>query len=239
MQHALIDADILNYRIGFATNNEDESTAIRTMAGFLEDLLLFELPESQTWELFLTGKGNYRDDYAVTVPYKGNRKGSEKPKHYKLLREYLELSWGAQIINGMEADDMLAIRATERDDTVIVTLDKDLDQVEGWHYNFVKKIKYFVTKDEGLLNFYCQFLTGDSVDNIKGVHGIGPKKALKLLEGKTEQEMWDVVVEHLGYDRAVENGHLLYMLRTEKDQFIPPPERLTEMLKYESTISEG
>lgn len=222
MQHALIDADILIYRIGFATNNEEQSTAIRTMAGFLEDLILIDLPEVQTWELFLTGKNNFRHQYAVTVPYKGNRK-AEKPIHYQLLRDYLVLSWGAHVVEGKEADDMLAIRATALgSDSVIVTLDKDLDQVVGWHYNFVKKNKYFIDKAQGLLNFYTQFLVGDTVDNIKGARGIGPKKALALLEGKTEEEMWDIVVEHLEYDRAMENGHLLYMLRTEDDVFQPP-----------------
>lgn len=222
MQHALIDADILIYRIGFATNEEDESTAIRTMAGFLEDLLLLDLPEVQTWELFLTGKNNYREQYAVTAPYKGNRK-SEKPVHYHLLREYLSLSWGAHVVEGMEADDMLAIKATTLgDSSVIVTLDKDLDQVEGWHYNFVKKNKYFIDKAQGLLNFYMQMLTGDTVDNIKGVRGIGPKKALKLMEGKSEAEMWAVAVEHLGEERAIENAHLLYMLRTPDERWAPP-----------------
>jgi len=223
MRHALIDADILNYRIGFATNEEDESVAIRTMAGFLEDLLLIDLPEVSTWELHLTGKNNFRDKIATTKPYKGNRKGNEKPHHYSLLREYLVTSWGATVNDGIEADDMLAIRATELgDDSVIVTLDKDLDQVVGWHYNFVKKIKYYVEKDEGLLNFYKQFLTGDSVDNIQGAKGIGPKRADKLLNGLSEKEMWDVVVEALGEDRAIENGHLLYMLRSLDDTFDPP-----------------
>mgnify|MGYP000987882485 FL=1 len=142
MLHALIDADILIYRIGFATQDEDESQAIRTMAGFIEDLILFDLPNTQTWELFLTGKSNVRYEYAVTAEYKGNRKGTEKPTHYHLLREYLVSSWDALVVEGMEADDMLAIRATELgDDSIIVTLDKDLDQVSGWHYNFVKKNK--------------------------------------------------------------------------------------------------
>ncbi|MEK9695780.1 MAG: hypothetical protein VW270_08440 [Candidatus Poseidoniales archaeon] len=67
-----------------------------------------------------------------------------------------------------------------------------------------------------------QFLTGDAVDNIKGVRGIGPKKSRKLLKNKSEKEMWDVVVEHLGEERAIENGHLLYMLRTTDDRFTPP-----------------
>jgi 5'-3' exonuclease len=125
--------------------------------------------------------------------------------------------------DGIEADDMLAIRATELgDDSVMVTLDKDLDQVVGWHYNFVKKNKYFITKDEGLLNFYKQFLVGDRTDNIIGVKGIGDKKAHKLLEGQSEPEMWKTVVEHLGEERAIENGHLLYMLRHHTDSFAPP-----------------
>lgn len=222
MQHALIDADILNYRIGFACNNESESVAITTMAHFLEDLVLIDLPEIQTWELHLTGKTNFRNDVAITAPYKGNRK-AEKPVHYHLLRTYLEASWGASVSCDMEADDVLAIRATELgEDSVIVSLDKDLDQVAGWHYNFAKKQLYKIDEAEGLFKFYKQMLTGDRVDNIVGVRGIGDKKAEKLLEGKTEQEMWDVCVELLGYDRAVENGHLLYMLRRYDDRFTPP-----------------
>lgn len=220
--HGLIDADILNYRIGFATNSEDESVAVRTMAVFLEDLLLFELPEVQTWELHLTGFNNFRNNYAVTVPYKGNRT-SDKPVHYKLLREYLVSSWNAEVSDGIEADDMLAIRQTELgDDSIIVTLDKDLNQVVGWHYNFVKKEKYYVTQEEGLLNFYKQFLTGDKVDNIIGAKGIGDVKADNMLRGKTEAEMWSIIVEKLGEERAIENGHLLYMLRTRDDYFKPP-----------------
>jgi len=220
--HGLIDADILNYRIGFATNSEDESVAVRTMAGFLEDLLLFDLPEVQTWELHLTGFNNFRNEHAVTAPYKGNRT-ADKPVHYKLLREYLVSSWEAEVSDGIEADDMLAIRQTELgDDSIIITLDKDLNQVVGWHYNFVKKEKYYVTQEEGLLNFYKQFLTGDKVDNIIGVKGIGDVKADRMLRGKTEAEMWSIIVEELGEDRAIENGHLLYMLRTRDDYFKAP-----------------
>ena len=124
------------------------------------------------------------------------------------------------MIEGMEADDMLAIRQTELEDSIIVTLDKDLDQVIGWHYNFVKDEKYYTDKNLGDFLFFCQFLTGDRVDNIVGVKGIGAVKAKKLLEGLTEAQMWDVVVYELGMERAIENGHLLYMLRSRDDSFI-------------------
>ena len=225
---AIIDADILVYRFGFATNNDSEDMAIRTIAHFLEDLVMLDLPHCQRWSLHLTGKGNFRDEIAVTAPYKGNRKDAEKPKHYKLIRDYLVYSWDAVIWEGMEADDAIAIEATElAGDGVIVSLDKDLDQVVGWHYNFVKDNLYYINQETADFNFYKQFLTGDAVDNIKGVHGIGPKKAEKLLEGKTPVEMWEVIVEHLGHERAMENGHLLYMLRSVNDTFTPPTEVIT------------
>jgi len=225
MQHALIDSDILIYRIGFSTLMESEKVALTTMDGFIEELLLHNLPSSMSWELFLTGKGNFRDDIATTAVYKGNRK-KEKPTHYKALRAHLMNEWDAELVEGMEADDKLAIRATELgDESIIVTIDKDLDQVKGWHHNFNKNTTYYISEEQGRLNFYMQFLIGDSVDNIKGVHGIGPKKAKALLEGKTELEMWNICVELLGSrERAVENAHLLYMLRKEGEHFTPPDE---------------
>lgn len=221
---ALIDGDILCYRIGFATQEESQDVAIRTMASFLEDLVMFDLDVGE-WKTYLTGSSNYRHDYAITAPYKGNRKG-EKPTHHGLLREYLELSWNGKVYEGIEADDAIAIDATTYgDDSIIVSLDKDFDQVQGWHYNFVKKEKYYVTADEGLLNFYMQFLVGDRIDNIIGVRGIGPVKARKLLEDKTAQEMFDVCVEQLGSEeRAIENGILLYLQRKPDEIWSPPIE---------------
>jgi hypothetical protein len=194
------------------------------MASFMEDLVMFQLNVSE-WITFLTGKTNFRNDIAVTEPYKGNRKG-EKPKHHTLLREYLEYSWNGQVSENCEADDEIAIAATTHgDNSIIVSLDKDFDQVQGWHYNFVKRDKYYVTHDEGLLNFYCQFLTGDRIDNIVGVKGIGPKKAYKLLNGLSEREMFDVCVENLGsVERAVENGRLLFLQRTHGQLWEAPNE---------------
>ena len=186
--------------------------------------MMFEVDCSE-WNTYLTGSSNYRHDYAVTAPYKGNRKG-EKPTHHGLLREYLQYAWNGDVYEGIEADDAIAISATELgDDSVIVSLDKDFDQVQGWHYNFVKKEKYYITADEGLYNFYCQFLVGDRIDNIVGVKGIGPKKAEKLLAGKTEREMFDICVEQLGSEeRAIENGILLYLQRKEGEIWSPPYE---------------
>jgi len=37
--------------------------------------------------------------------------------------------------------------------------------------------------------FYKQMLMGDSADNIKGIPGVGPKKAEKLLDGLDLKDM--------------------------------------------------
>lgn len=226
--NALLDADILCYRVGFATNDEHENTAIETMAVFLEDLLMFDLVDTDDYELFLTGKTNFRNEVAVTVPYKGNRKDVKKPKHLPLLREYLQTAWGASVSDGQEADDDIAIRATELgEESIIVSIDKDFMQVPGWHYNFVKKVKKHVTPEEGLRFFYKQILMGDSADNIKGIFRVGEKKATKMLaELKTEQQFYQCCVEGLGEERVLENARLLWLRRYPNQMWEPPSEKV-------------
>jgi 5'-3' exonuclease len=82
-----------------------------------------------------------------------------------------------------------------------------------------------VSEEEGMYFFYTQLLTGDKVDNIHGVHKVGPVKALKILEGATtEQEMWERCLEAYegDYDRAVMNGRLLWLRRVEGQIWEPP-----------------
>ena len=224
---ALLDADILCYRVGFATDNEHENTAIETMAVFLEDLLMFDLVDCEEHELFLTGKVNYRHDIAVTAPYKGNRKDVKKPTHLPLLREYLQTAWGASVSDGQEADDDIAIRATELgDEAIIVSIDKDFMQVPTWHYNFVKREKKYVTPEEGLRFFYKQILTGDNADNIKGLHRVGDVRATKMLaDAKTEQELYACCVEAMGAERVLENARLLWLRRQPNQLWEPPIEK--------------
>jgi len=223
---ALLDSDILCYRVGYATNEDTAEAALSTMALFLEDLLLYDLLDTDGYELYLTGKTNFRNQVAVTVPYKGNRKDKAKPIHLPLLREYLVTAWGAYMSIDQEADDDIATRATELgDEALIVSIDKDFLQVPTWHYNFVKKVKHYVTPEEGLRFFYKQILTGDSADNIKGVYRVGPKTADKMMaELKTEQELYQCCVEVLGEVRVLENARLLWLRRYPNEMWNPPKE---------------
>ena len=224
---ALLDADILCYRVAATTEDEPEGYALTTMATSLEDLMLFDLEDVYEFELYLTGKNNFRYEIAKTAPYKGNRVDKPRPKHLPALREYVKWAFGAVETDGQEADDAIAIRATELgvDECVIVSIDKDFLQVPGWHYNFNKREKTWVTPEQGLRFFYSQVLTGDIADNVKGAPGIGPKKAEKILaDAKTEYDLYQSCVEVMGEERVLEDARLLWLRRYENQMWEPPNE---------------
>ena len=131
-------------------------------------------------EVFLSGKSNFRDDVATIKVYKGNRDPLHKPHWYNEIKEYLRSVWKAEEEEHLEADDILA--KLQSNNTCIVTTDKDLDQIAGWHYNWVKDILYEVSVEQAIHSKYIQILTGDSTDNIEGIPGVGPVSAEKCLE---------------------------------------------------------
>jgi hypothetical protein len=222
--HILIDGDIIGYRIGFSTEEENEKIVISRVATFIETMLWEDL-QTESYQGYLTGKDNFRYDIAITAPYKGNRT-APKPKHLQLIRDYLVSAWDFQVSEGQEADDSIAIEHVARNyESVIASIDKDFMQLRGNHWNFVKKEMTFVTEEEALLNFYLQVLTGDRVDNIIGLKGIGPVKAKQRLAGcESAAEMYSACVEAYGgsTERVIENCRLLW-LRREADQLWQPP----------------
>lgn len=178
-----------------------------------------------SYKVYLTGEGNFREQISVTRKYKGTRDPDHKPVYYKELKEYLINYWNAEIVNGMEADDYLAIEQTkDPNNTIIASIDKDLKQICGWKYDFVKKEKYWVSEEEAMRFFYYQLLVGDAVDNIQGVVGIGPKKAQQILAGcKTEKEMYDACVKTYNNQELLnEMAQLVYIRRVEGEQWKPP-----------------
>jgi hypothetical protein len=195
------------------------------MADMLEELIFIEL-SSNIHVGYLTGKDNYRHDIAKTKPYKGNRKDAPRPVHLHSLREYLITAWDFRVADGQEADDAIGIHATlTRDNSIIVSIDKDLDMIPGHHYNPVKKDHYYVNDKDAIKNFYRQILTGDKVDNVQGLRGIGPKKADKILgDFDTDLAMYEAVLKAYDGDaeRVLENGQLLW-IRRRKDEIWQPP----------------
>lgn len=192
---ALIDGDIILYRVGFTTEAEEEFVA-RARTDDLLDSILAEV-EATEWEIWLSDnkEGNFR--YGIDPTYKANRV-QPRPKHYECIKEHLVSKWGARFAHGMEADDALGIAQDngyptydippEVFQTVICSIDKDLLQIPGHHYNFVKKEWTTIGPWEGIKWFYKQLLIGDTSDNVRGCSGIGPVKAGKALDKVTQSE---------------------------------------------------
>lgn len=177
----------------------------------------------EEYHLYLTGSGNFRKEVATIKPYKGNRKPEDRPKYYQEIRDYMINVWKAEVIDGREADDALGCEQWSDPDrgTVIVSIDKDLDTVPGWHFNYVKNVLYDVSLDEANRKFYLQMLIGDSSDNIPGINKIGPVTANRLLPEKAGMSSWKNTVEQKYKEQYgakwreafVEVGTLLYIQR--------------------------
>lgn len=231
----LIDADYLIYAVGFSSEEASEKFAKSRLVETMEELVYLHL-KADSYEAFLTGKGNYRYDIAKTVPYKGNRKDMKKPVHYEALRNHMVKRLGAVVVEGQEADDEVAIRMTkEPDQYLLVGVDKDLMQIPGWHHNPRKAKTEYVSELEGYKAFCTQLLTGDRIDNIPGIDGIGPVKADKALKNaKTKEELlravFEVYVEKgFGIEYLTEQGQLLWLRRYENELWKPQIENLNLM----------
>lgn len=247
------------YTVTTEVEAEPVSFALHSVKQFIKSVL--EAVEADDYTVYLTGSGNFREEIATILPYKGNRV-APKPVHYQAIRDYLVDRYGAVVVDGMEADDQLSLDQSEdyqdnveflRDigswpdepslkrncSTVICSIDKDLMMVPGWHYNWNKDEKVWVSEEQGMYNFYMQLLTGDPTDNIQGIPGIGKKKAERILEGMgCEQSMFYSAVtayeEYLysvhkqqddgtesyhewireqAMKNIIENGQLLWMVR--------------------------
>ena len=222
----LIDGDIVAYRCAYKSKDDRAEYAAYSVGSYLSDLIsdLYILIEDEPeYRVFLTGKGNFRHEYAVTAGYKENRKDKEKPEHLAVIRQYLIDEWEAVVSDEEEADDLIAIAATQQP-SIIVSIDKDFDQVPGKHFNPNTGKLYDVSEEEAVKFLYEQILTGDRADNIMGIKGVGPVKAKKALaDCVTERQMYDVCVEMYGGDeRVIENGRLLYLRRKEGEIWNAP-----------------
>jgi len=212
---AFIDGDILVYRVGFTTQDADIGIAKWRLHELLKKIL--ESVQATEFQVYLTASNDSTAFRKQVYPeYKANRK-APRPVHYEALREYLVSNWGASVSTTIEADDAIGIDSRNNPDSVIVSIDKDLLQLPGLHYNFVKEEFTTVNEHSGLRFFYKQLLMGDKADNIKGVEGIGEVKAERILNSAEEycEEGWFRVVRET-YNNDIEmhkNGECLWILQ--------------------------
>lgn len=121
--------------------------------------------------------------YKIYPEYKGNRKYDNMPKYMNEVRTYMVEKYGFIGVEGLEADDLVVSykKLNKDDEVIIVSPDKDLLNLEGTNYNPKKNEHVTITAEEAERYFWTSMLVGDTADNIKGVKGIGPVAASKII----------------------------------------------------------
>ena len=243
---ALIDFDIVAFSMAASAENDPVEVAYMRIDQMIHSIL--DTTGANTYRGFISGGSNFRHE--IYPEYKANRKDMVDPRWRSACKEYLVREWDAEVTDGYEADDALGINQHTGDldlrlddkvcdmkyNTIICTIDKDLDMIPGMHYSWpivrkgavVREGKiYEVSEIEGLRSFYRSLLVGDRTDNIFGVDGIGKVKAAQMIDNlETEEEMFERVAElYQGdMDRLLVNGKCLYIMREENKQWAFPSE---------------
>lgn len=217
---ALIDMDLVVFRCAASAENDEFGIAIYRAEELLDNILT--KVEATSYKAYLSSSSNFRKK--IYPEYKAHRT-AQKPIHLASLREYAVDKMNAVIApEGLEADDMLGIDQDKQDGTTtICSLDKDLLQIPGHHFQWEigtttwNKPDTFLTQSEleGYRLFYEQCIKGDATDNIKGIPKMGKVRATKELEGcTTELEMFNKVRELYGNDDEFKmNAGCLWILR--------------------------
>lgn len=199
----------------------------------------------------LSGEDNYRNIVSTRVKYKGNRDSGSRPFYYSKIREYMRGYWDTVVTRNCEADDLISIMAeqsrTQYRDFLVVSVDKDLDQIAGDHYNPDKRVFYRQDRDSALAYFYQQALSGDSTDNIPGCYKMGTQKAAAAINeviahydgiGPAEEKaLWNMVEEYYvascqrpgcpytaqdAANVALETAQLVYIQKAPNELWMPP-----------------
>lgn len=163
--------------------------------------------------LCLSSPTNFRKTLLPT--YKANRT-ARKPDLLPALRAMVQelKPFPVVVVKDLEADDVCGISAGSMQkagrEAVIVSIDKDLMQIPGAYYNpnrtsaGKRREIESISEAQGDRHHLYQTLTGDAVDNYTGCPGVGPVKAITLLnaiEELTPDERW-VQVCKLFVDRG-------------------------------------
>ena len=218
-QLILVDGSGYIFRAFHALPPMNTSRGLPTQAvyGFIRMLLklLKDARPSHIAIVFDSPKRTFRDD--LFAEYKANR--SEAPNDLLVQIPYIYRAVDAfriktLVMEGFEADDVigtLAKRGAKEDFVVtIVTSDKDFMQLVGPHVTLWDTMKdrrigarevreRFGVEPAALVDI--QALTGDSIDNIKGVPGVGEKTASALV-----QKFGSLKEIYANLDRIEESG---------------------------------
>lgn len=205
-----IDADFLAYHTSYVRPDEEATKTLEDMKNNCEVIVerFRRKAGAQHVHLHLTpgtsNKGN-RYKIAIQKEYQGNRKDKPKPAMLHVMRQWMPTKWQGTLYQHCEADDGMSSAQYYAKSlgsshlSVILSKDKDLKMVPGWHMDWDSfelketngdfgEIWLDTSKTQtkcvglGQKFFWAQMLMGDSADNIQGLpfvcgpHVTKPKK---------------------------------------------------------------
>jgi len=224
---SLIDADILLWKAAISAETEinwggdvwtlyadvaEAKRAFEVQVKRIEDRL--DIKE----HVFCLSDPHANFRKVVDPTYKSNRRGTRKPVGFVALCDWVKANFKTFSKPTLEADDCLGILATMPSNVgkcIIVSDDKDLKTIKGKLYRPMSDELLTIDEAEADRNFLMQCLKGDSVDGIKGVPGIGEKKAATILGSRPS---WGVVEQAyikagMTRDDAIRQARLVRILR--------------------------
>jgi DNA polymerase I len=206
----LVDASVYIFRAWYAQSPDQRDAdgnpthALYGFARFLGDLIERRTPRYIAVAFDESRGAGHR--VALLPSYKANREPAppELKRQFALCREYCRHLGVAEFASReYEADDLIGTLATrmrgEGLRVTVVTRDKDLSQLVGpgdrfWDYSDAAEYAYeeiaarFGVVPERMADYLA--LTGDAVDNIPGVPGIGPKTAALMSRYATLEALY-------------------------------------------------
>lgn len=197
----LVDASMYVFRAWFSMPNEfydtanNPTNAVQGFSRFVCELVEREKPERIVFAFDESLDSNFRNE--LYPAYKANRDPApeELKKQFEYCRKLCRLL-GFQVLSDgyFEADDLIGSALTlarkQGMASLIVSADKDLSQLLGEHdeqWDYAKNVRWRLDGVKAKHGVHAHQLadylglTGDAVDNIPGVPGIGPKTAATLL----------------------------------------------------------
>ena len=229
----LVDGTGLAYRAFYAIQGLSTTDGRPTNAvfGFIRMLRQLERVWRPTHQVVVFDGGLPEARLSRLPTYKAQRK--EMPddlrRQFEPIETYLDESRIARLrLQGEEADDVLATLTTQARQAgasvLIATSDKDMYQLVDEQVAVVAPSKTVtrmgpreVQEKTGVVPSQIvewQALTGDTVDNIPGVPGIGPKTAAKLLqEYRSLANLWEQFAH-------IPDGRLKTLLQDHRERVV-------------------
>ena len=235
----VIDADSLMYKIAYVYQTPNQLT--NALDHKIEDIIR-KVGADET-HVIIKGKDNFR--YQCDPEYKGNRADTIEPEVKDRIEQLYDYARTFSVISdGCEADDICSILVHSSIVTgkrvCVAHIDKDLDMIPGYHYNYGKNKHYYMHPYDSYRFLMAQCLAGDATDNIKGIKGMGMLTASKVIGNTTNFnllpkiiQVWKDKVPDKWQEEFVKTVNCI-MLRTETEDLRPLTyDEIMERLKWD------